>query len=84
LAVLLRAAYVKGHGETSATRICRGVEHDRWLAVAPSDRTFARTFDRTELRAVDSRGGIGGAFPDPPNTTIRHRAAAKREARVRS
>jgi hypothetical protein len=30
---------------------------DRWLVVALSERTFARTFDRTELRAVDS-----GAF----------------------
>jgi hypothetical protein len=27
---------------------------------------------------------LAGLFPDPPNTTIRHRAAAKREARVRS
>lgn len=26
---------------------------DRWLTVAPSEQTFARTFDRLELRAVD-------------------------------
>lgn len=26
---------------------------DRWLTVAPSEQTFARTFDGLELRAVD-------------------------------
>jgi hypothetical protein len=29
------------------------VGDDRWLAVAPSQRTLARTYERTELRAVD-------------------------------
>ena len=31
------------------------VQHlgDRWLTVAPGEQTFARTFDRMELRAVD-------------------------------
>jgi hypothetical protein len=26
---------------------------DRWLMLAPSEQTLARTFDRRELRAVD-------------------------------
>ena len=31
---------------------------DRWLAVAPSERRGGRTFERKELRAVDS-GALG-------------------------
>ena len=43
----------------------------RWLVVAPSEWPGVRTFDRTELRAVDS-GGLGASSED--DRLIRDRA----------
>jgi hypothetical protein len=39
------------------------VERDCWLVVARSGRPHDRTFDRQELRAVDS-GALGSTGPD--------------------
>ena len=45
---------------------------DRWFLVAPSEQTLARTFELTELRAVDS-GKLDISQPAVNDNNDRHR-----------